>query len=387
MSNQEYSTGDIQGDVIGAGASGIAAKAIHGNVIQVIIRSEDVARQLGMISGVPTEVKQDQAAGIEGNKDNRDTKLLQENISELLEVIRSSNRQGNNVNEIQAGDLHISQVELLLKKAILLKSEADQMYFDQLDEYALKDSSSPVQQYGTAGLDLDKVLTDFDDKAYMDKLREAYDLLEEAIDIDPANTEVLLHMAQLLIELTPDDSTDEQKLLFRIQNLLNNPKDDSERFRLAQATFLLATTGNKLHKGMLKDARRMFKKLGRYEWVRQCDDLYEKEKKTVGAPPQPPAFEPLGHWSIRVSDYVGSTMQLTIHPNGYFEASQQAGMYGMIVQATGQWAFIPAQRMLQLQGLVNGFQPFMLGILIQHQQGNVFYGVGIDGYSYTLQKS
>ncbi|MFW6290103.1 MAG: tetratricopeptide repeat protein [Mariniphaga sp.] len=386
MNNQEYNTGDIQGDVIGAGSSGIAAKAIHGNVIQVIIGSEDVARQLGMISEVPTEVKQDSAAGIEGNKSSHDTKLLQDNISELLEVIRSSNRQGNKVNEIQAGELHYSQVELLLKKAILLKSEADQMYFDQLDDHALKDSTSPVHQYGTAGLDLDKVLSSFDDKAYLDKLREAYELLEEAIDIDPANTEVLLHMAQLLIELTPDDPTDEQKLLFRIQNLLNNPKDDSERFRLAQATFLLATTGNKLHKGMLRDARRMFKKLDRNEWVRQCDDLLAKAGKSGIAGPRQMAFEPSGHWSIQVSDYVGSTMELTVHPNGYFEATQQAGMYGMIVQATGQWAFMPAQRMLQLQGLVNGFQPFMLGIMIQHQQGNVFYGVGIDGYSYTLQK-
>ncbi len=387
MDNQEVNISDVRGDVVGTGASGIVAKEIHGNVIQVVINSEDLARQLGEINKVPADVKQKQSAGIEGNKVSQDSELLRETISELLEVIRSSNRKGNKVDEIQAGELHLSQVDLLLKKAILLKSEADQMYFEQLDKSARKDSSSPVQEYGTAGLDLDKVLTDFDDKAYLNKLREAYGLLKEAIDIDPANTEVLLHMAQLLIELTPDDPTDEQKLLYRVQNLLNNPKDDAERFRLAQATFLLATTGNHLHKGMLKDARRMFKKLGRNEWVRQCDDLLGKGKQTMGAAPQQQVFEPIGQWSILVSDFVGSTMNVTFHANGYFEAIQQTGMYGASVQAAGQWAFIPAQRMLQLQGMINGFQPFFMGILIQYQQENVFYGVGTDGYSYTLQKN
>jgi hypothetical protein len=42
--------------------------------------------------------------------------------------------------------------------------------------------------------------------------------------------------------------------------------------------------------------------------------------------------------------------------------------------------------MLQLQGMVNGFQPFMLGIVIQGQQYEGYYGAGTDGYSYFLTK-
>ena len=40
--------------------------------------------------------------------------------------------------------------------------------------------------------------------------------------------------------LTPDDPSDEEKLLIKIQNLLNEPKNDAEKFRLAQANLLLS---------------------------------------------------------------------------------------------------------------------------------------------------
>jgi hypothetical protein len=96
-------------------------------------------------------------------------------------------------------------------------------------------------------------------------------------------------------------------------------------------------------------------------------------------------FQPVGRWHIQVGDAMGSTMDVNLAPNGTFMAQQTA--MGMNIQAAGQWAFVPQNQMLQLQGLVNGFQPFMLGIVVQGQQGNGYFGVGTDGYPYQFTRS
>jgi hypothetical protein len=393
MENQDFNINNNQGDLIGAGAKGVVAREIHGNVINLYVNSQELVDRLNQLDQMPTEVKQNEAAGMQGNRSAVHPEQLLESINELLEIVKSSNRHGGKVSEVKAGDFHISQVELLLKKAILVKSDADQMYFEQMARNKPKGS-------GTFQVDLNQMLAGFDLKAHTAKLQEAYDLLEDANKLEPANTEVLLHMAQLLIELTPDDPTDEERLLRRIQNLLIAPKDDAERFRLAQATFLLATSGDQIHAQSLKDARTMFEKLGRNEWVRQCDDLllassnlpynqqYEQPQQNQPGQQgqQREGFQPVGRWNIQVSDFMGSTMLLNLHPNGYFDATQQTAVYGVIAQASGQWAWNPYQQMLQLQGMVNGFQPIMLGISIYNQVGNTYYGMGTDGYNYNFQK-
>jgi hypothetical protein len=393
MENQDFNISNNQGDLIGAGAKGVVAREIHGNVINLYVNSQEVVDRLNQLDQMPTEVKQNEAAGMQGNRSAVHPEQLLESINELLEIVKSSNRHGGKVSEVKAGDFHISQVELLLKKAILVKSDADQMYFEQMARNKPKGS-------GTFQVDLNQMLAGFDLKTHTAKLQEAYDLLEEANKLEPANTEVLLHMAQLLIELTPDDPTDEERLLRRIQNLLTAPKDDAERFRLAQATFLLATSGDQIHSQSLQDARILFERLGRNEWVRQCDDLlmassnlpynqqYEQPQQNQPGQQdqQREGFQPVGRWNIQVSDFMRSTMLLNLHPNGYFDATQQTAVYGVIAQASGQWAWNPYQQMLQLQGMVNGFQPIMLGISIYNQVGNTYYGMGTDGYNYNFQK-
>ncbi len=78
-------------------------------------------------------------------------------------------------------------------------------------------------------------------------------------------------------------------------------------------------------------------------------------------------------------------MVLELYANGGFQAMQQSGFYTF--QAAGQWSFNPGNQLLQLQGLVQGFQPFMMGIMIQGQQGNTYYGTGMDGLSYVLARA
>jgi hypothetical protein len=211
---------------------------------------------------------------------------------------------------------------------------------------------------------------------------------------------VLLNLAQLLIELTPDDPSDEQRLLYRIQRLLSAPKDDTERFRLAQASFLLATRTEPPHAEALRDARQMFEQLGRREWVRQCDDLLRSVDASFGSPPGalpplvhpapalPPIapFQPQGRWFFRLTDGRASVITVDFHPNGMFGAVQQAGPYAPVVQAQGQWLFNPYTHTLQFQGMVNNFTPFMLGIAIQHAQPNGYYGVGTDSCAYFISR-
>jgi hypothetical protein len=98
-------------------------------------------------------------------------------------------------------------------------------------------------------------------------------------------------------------------------------------------------------------------------------------------------FQPVGRWNIQVSDPIGSTLMLNLLPNGTFQATQQLGPMGATIQATGQWIFTPYNNMLQMQGLVNGFQPFSLGIAIQGQQENIYYGIGTDSYGYAMSRS
>lgn len=381
----------VKGDVFGAGVEGsgnIFGKNVTtiGNVINLVNPSPEAIEKLGAIAAMKTEVRPGEAAGIQGSKAPPDNATVQKGINEILDMLKTSGKSG----QIQAGDLRISRVDLLMKKAILLKTEADQMLFDHMERNKNKIEQAKAQ---AEQVDLNYIFKDFDEIARMSRLKEAYTLLQEANELEPTNTEVLLHMAKLLIELTPDDTSDETRILYRIGNLLSSPKDDTERFHLAQATFLLATTSEPMHIESLRDARAMFEKLGRKEWVRQCDDLLAapgrdasyRAMEATSPLPQLAGFQPVGNWHIRVMDAVGSTMFLNINPDGTFQVEQQAS--GLNIQAVGQWVFNPYNQMLQLQGMLNGFQPFMLGIIIQGQQYDGYYGVGNDGYSYFLTQA
>jgi|GEM_PF-3502654 len=405
MSEESAEIRNVKGDVVAAtGGSNIVGKeiTIKGDVnnYYVTLTPEQMQWMKG-IKAMPTEVQPGNAAGIEGGKTAPASSGSQKGNSELMTgILEALEKQGKDATEVAAGDMHFSRVELLMKKAVLLKTDADQMLIDHASKKTARQPGASFQ------VDLNKIFADFDESTWTKKLKEAYALLEEANQIDPTDTEVLLHIAQLLIVLTPDDPSDEQRVLYRIQNLLNAPGDDIERFRLAQTTFLLASTRKPMQLDSIRDARLMFDKLGRPEWVRQCDDLLASAgyspvpgpgmpyvqpasgrwtNGTTGPvqPAAPPAaFQPAGQWHVQITD--GTQMSLNLYPNGTFQAIQQ--VYGMSIQGTGLWAFSPYNNMLQLQGLINGIQPFALGIIIQSPQGAGYFGVGTDGHGYTMMR-
>lgn len=409
MAQESADIRNIKGDVVAAaGGSNIVGEevTIKGDVnYYVIAPTPELMQRLKEIAAMPTEVQPGSAAGLEGSKTSPASKETQKDNSELMaKLLNALEKHGEGAKEIAAGDLHFSRVELLIKQAVLLKTEADQMLFDHIAKNRSRLEANGRTSYQ---IDLNNLLAGFDSSARMNKLKDAYGLLQEANRLDPTNTEALLHIAQLLIVLTPDDPADEQKFLFRIQNLLSSPRDDMEKFRLAQATFLLAVTQKPVNADLLRDARSMFEKLSRPEWVRQCDDLLaaaaagpapgrgmpygqpapapmqSPQPMPVQPYPQPAAFQPTGRWRVQITD--GTIMSLELYPNGTFQGIQQG--YGFSIQGTGRWAFNPFNNMLQLQGMINGIQPFMLGIVIQGPQGMGYFGVGSDGHGYSFTRA
>jgi hypothetical protein len=369
-----YEIGSVSGDV----------RIEGGNV--VLNASEATA--LKLVESISTEVKAGAAAGIEGSKLPAGMTAANGKLDQLLEMMRDLEKSGQTASSVESGAVQISRVDLLLKKASLLKIEAEQMMLDQVERKKKR------LNLATGQIDLSTAFDDFDSAAYDRKLQEANGLLEEARQLDPANTEVLLHLAEILTQLTEDDPTDEREVLYRVQALLRNPVDDAERFRLAQATFLLATSHEPFHRDSLQDAREMFNRLGRSDWVRHCDDLLGQgadhhagtADSTQTAGSTSGAFNPVGNWNIQIMDAIGSTMTLQLAPTGMFQATQQAGSAGILLQAAGHWVFNPMNNLLQLQGNIGGFQPFMLGIFVQGQQGDAYYGVGSDGIAYLLSR-
>lgn len=408
----------VTGDVIGAGIDGagnIVGKSvtINGSVIQLINPSAEALAALQKVNAITTAVEPTGAGGMQGSTTVHDSRGLQRSIDELLGLLKSAGQPHQQPQQIQAGNVQFSRAELLLKKAVLIKADAEQMYFDHLEKQKPRNGQHRHDlPGGHSEIDLNAMFADFDEDAHTARLQEAYKLLEEANQLDPTNTDVLLNLAQLLIDLTPDDPTDEQRLLNRIQNLLSAPRNDTERFRLAQTRFLLATRSEPPHEESLRDARQMFAQLGRREWVRQCDDLLSSSSARQAAPPgaippplfqsQSPAahptppfppppgpgaqFQPVGRWLLQIADGRESVITTDLFPNGTFSGVQHSGPYVPPKHAQGHWLYNPYHRLLQFQGVVNNFIPFMLGIAIQHAYPNGFYGTGTDGCAYFIRR-
>lgn len=323
---------------------------INKNVFQIINPSPEAIEKLVKITDLPTEIPSVNASGmtksasVEGGRSPQEMEEIQKNIDDILRLMEE---KGNpQVNEFQAGDVRISRTGLLAKKVLLLEWEA--FLYPNSPEAILK-------------------------------LREALGICHEIIKLDPTNIDVLLHIAMLLIYVTPNDRSDEEKVLNDIQKLLRTPKNDTERFQLASAIYMLAVHDREhLDFDLLMKARTIFEKLGRIDMVQNCDVMLQVRHPS--SPITTHGFQPVGRWQIQISD--GSMMFLNLNPDGTFQATQQK--FGLSAQGIGQWGFNPYNQMLQMQGMLNGYQPFMFGIMIQGQQNNGYYGVGTDGGSYFL---
>jgi hypothetical protein len=348
------------------------------NVVQVSLAPEILAKLAAVSTEVTasstrsTTIKSSGVAPVgessPGKPQNNES--VHQAIADLLKVAEIHGTQAVNV-----GGVETSRTELLLKKAVLLKTDAEQIMLDNAIAIAR------AQQSGRQ-----PASSVYDDRAYSAKFKEAHSLLQEALKLDAGNTEVMLHMVQIQCDTSAGDATEAQRLLFRIQSLLNPPKDDTEKFRLAQAKYLQGVLPGSSHAPSIQAARAMFEQLGRVDWVQQCDFALRSmgPQPALNVTPNLALFQPVGRWQVQAND--GSVALVEIYPNGSFASTVQGGPYGYGAQSAGQWGFIPANNFLRLQGMVNGFMPFDLGIVIQGQQNGVFVATGTDGKTYFLQR-
>ncbi|MGQ0604666.1 MAG: hypothetical protein ACT4QE_23550 [Anaerolineales bacterium] len=311
----------------------------------------------------------------------RNLEAMEKSLQEILSKVQTleANKQ------VAAVDGQAARADLLLKRAILFKSDAEQMMLDAVRKNAARQQLPPGQR---VEIDLGNYLAGFDEGAYEAKLHEAQRQLQEANVLDPGNIETMLHLASVLGQLTTDP-TERERLLYQVQSLLHFPKNDTERFQLAQATYLLAISREPNHPDMLRRARDMFAQLGQTGWVEQCDSILRSLGSGYGtgpggAPPAP-AFQP-GRWTIQIGDMVRSVMWLDFYPNGVVQGMQRAGF--VQAQLNGQWGFNPANNWLQVNGFINGFQPFMLSLFFQglDPQGNLV-AQGGDGLTYWFTRT
>jgi hypothetical protein len=209
--------------------------------------------------------------------------------------------------------------------------------------------------------------------------QQAYGLLRQANQQDPSQVEVLLSMAQCLAVLTPSDPSDETALLQRIEQLLVAPHSNNERLQLAQARFLLATSQQPPNRALLIEVREAFASLGAATWVKRCDELLGSDQ-----PPHLP-FNPIGRWRITGAD--GNTWLATYNLDGSFFAQLVHSLYPMQMQFAGRWVFSPFNGSLQMQGLVNGFQPYISGFFIQGPRDQGYAAVALDGTNCYLVRA
>lgn len=398
MEGDKQRFGDVGENVIGGSIKG--DKNILGEKVNVVNNTyylslgKDGEKRVEELLSIKKDVSPQYGQQAEP-RSGEDVERMKSDLETLTGIVDELKKRNSGSQELYAGKLKVSTVEMLLKRAILLKTEADQIVMDSLQGNS---ELSGFRSNNNRQADTDKIGFGYNEIVYRDKLNEALTLLRQANDEEPTNIEVLLHMAQIVGLLEPDFPDKERKLIAKALGLLKNPKNDDEWFLKAEATFLMATAGDETHPNLLRDARGMFERLQRNEWVRQCDDLliaFDNEydiphiarNSTGSQGPQAQnfaEFHPVGRWHVDASD--GSIIDAHFFQNGVVQGTQKNTMKWQNFSFSGQWAYIPYSRILQIQGSTNMGYPVMQVIGIQHKEGDTFFGFDLNGFQYRFRK-
>jgi tetratricopeptide (TPR) repeat protein len=199
--DKKVSIHETTGDVIGTGVSGSGhfigkeiGYTVQGNVINLHISggvSNEVLQTLQKMTTVPTQV--DSTLSVGGREyNNKEVKEKQEavvetkqQISQVLEdVNKISRREGKEIQEIKAGDLHISTKELSVNEINLKGNE----------HYYKREYSEAIKWYDKSiELDPNNVIAWYNKGSVLDSLgkhEEAIEHYDKAIEINPNYADV-----------------------------------------------------------------------------------------------------------------------------------------------------------------------------------------------------
>lgn len=399
-----------------ASASKVGEATVHNGQIRLDLTPEQLAiinQILNLSADVPPPTVGTAAST------SADTVQLGAQLDSVLQAVDAAATLDptTQMDTIRLGNQTVSRAELFLKKAILLLTDIDftfnQHLASKVQEYqqgnmdwgnlpplpdsttykgqifsriqtglvpAFKNHVASPQDIEEITLNLANfVLADMDFTVIQAQVNEAHGYLLTANELEPTNTAILLQLARALTWVTPQATEDEERILQQVIQLLNPPRTSEDAFQQAQALLVLATLSSPPNTTYLQNARDIFAKLNQIDWVQQCDTLLQLLQAT------PIVFQPAGgRWRIDIGDQAGSVMLIDFALNGQFEAVQSG--VGFQIQANGMWGYNPQNRVLQLQGFVNGTNPFTLVITLQGMDNQVIVGQGFDGMSYRFTR-
>jgi hypothetical protein len=308
------------GKIIGAGGGpgSIIGETVevNGPVIHIHNLTEEGARTLRDILHVSPEVPAAPASAAPAGASGT---TMHAGIDEMLRLMKAYARRGISALQVDAGTnggaVQFSAVDLLLRKAVLLVSEANALTVA---------ANRPDRAEAASRMDqaaLGEMLAGFDGDGARATLAEALDVLRQARELAPESTAVMLQMAQVLGRLHADGTREERDLLDEVLRRVATPSTDEQRLHRAQAMYLLGTLGRNRDVDLLREAREQFVRLGRVDWMRQCDQtlaaaeaLPNRDRRSVGAAP-PSSSSSLGRLARRLG--YGVAAVLVLFAGGY----------------------------------------------------------------------
>jgi hypothetical protein len=431
------------GKVIGAGGGpgSIIGETVevNGPVIHIHNLTEEGARTLRDILLVSPEV----AAGpAPAEPTGESGTLVRAGIDEMLGLMKSYAHRGLSVLQVEAGTAQFSAVDLLLRKAVLLVSEANALTVAT----RTPEKAEVVRRMDQAALG--EMLAGFDGVEARTRLAEALDVLHEAHRLAPDSTAVMLQMSQVMGRLHADGSREERDLLDEVLRRVGTPRSDEQRLHRAQAMYLLGTLGRNRDVDLLREAREQFVRLGRVDWMRQCDQVLAaaeslpRRHRKSAPPPRPmspgrlfrrvcyavaalffvwvggyavviilamavssantgaanaslvqssglaaPAvsFEPAGLWEVAYVDGDGPTLNLDFLPGGSIGGTTYIPDVGEVA-ITGRWVYDAALQIYTLTLNGNGTALGSIQYQVTQLVDGGFIGVGNDGSTYRFTR-
>jgi hypothetical protein len=434
--------GDVSGGKIigaGGGAGSIIGETVevNGPVIHIHNLTADGARILRGMMGVSPEVPSGGAPA----PTQETSALARTGIDEMLRLMKSYAARGLKALQVEAGAVQFSAVDLLLRKAVLLVAEANQLTVQ---------ASTPEKAELTRRMDqsaLGEMLAGFDSGAAQARLREALEVLREAHDLAPDSTAVMLQMAQVLGRLD-GDVAEERELLDEVLRRVGTPWTEEQRLHRAQALYLLGSLGRNRDEDLLREAREQFVRLGRVDWMRQCDQalaaaesLPRRHRKPVrtaqpmslgrlarrlcyataavlflwaggyavlivlalaasstdmqtvdtslmqsaGIPAPAGDFEPAGLWQVGYADGDGPTLTLDLSPGGGVRGTTYIPDVGK-VDLTGRWFYDRNLQVYTLDLNGNGTALGEMAYQVTQRVDGGFIGVASDGNTYRFSR-
>ncbi len=184
------------------------------------------------------------------------SKKVEDKLAEYLEATEK-------MEVLEVEGIRFTRAELLIKKAVLDFTEAyvkGWKKYRELQNRSFFSLTKGIENLGNTGL-------------MFYKRRQTNLMLKEARKLEPQNVEVLLVSMRFLMMTQPKDIKGKAAYLSQIEQILQVPKNDAERFLLAIAHLYQALEPTGLNRSLLLKVRADFETIRKLNYVAYCENL------------------------------------------------------------------------------------------------------------------